>query len=42
VAEIRGPLPGGGTDEDETEVGLELVGEAVHAGAACDVGYRVG
>jgi hypothetical protein len=32
VAEVGRPLPGGGADEDETEVGLELVGEAVHVG----------
>jgi hypothetical protein len=34
VAEISGSLPGGGADEDEAEVGLKLVGEAVHAGGA--------
>jgi hypothetical protein len=32
VAEVGGPLPGGGADEDEAEMGLELVGEAVHGG----------
>jgi len=34
VAEVSGPLGGGGADEDEAEVGLELVGEAVHVGGA--------
>jgi hypothetical protein len=34
MAEFGGTPPGGGADEDEAEVGLKLVGEAVHLGGA--------
>jgi len=30
MAEVCGTLPGSGADEDEAEMKLELVGEAVH------------
>jgi hypothetical protein len=44
MAEVSRPLAGGGADEDEAEVGLELVGEAVHSGTGtqCELRSRVG